>query len=108
MLLFWRLTVDHPSSFRRSITEVERWLVNGEIKSDASAIGRGIDDLSLVDPQGRIRKDGEQYVVAFGRHKGKEISQIINEDPGYLNWLLSPKGIEDDATRELIRTQYSL
>ena len=108
MLLFWRLTVDHPSSFRRSITEVERWLVNGEIKSDASVIGRGIDDLGLVDPQGRIRKDGEQYVVAFGRHKGKEISQIISEDPGYLNWLLSPKGIEDDATRELIRNQYSL
>ncbi|MEZ7994418.1 MAG: exonuclease domain-containing protein [Candidatus Poseidoniaceae archaeon] len=108
MLLFWRLTVDHPSSFRRSITEVERWLINGEIKSDASAIGRGINDLSLVDPQGRIRKDGEQYVVAFGRHKGKEISQIISQDPSYLNWLLSPKGIEDDATRELIRTQYSL
>ena len=56
---------------------------NGEIKSDASVIGRGIDDLSLVDPQGRIRKDGEQYVVAFGRHRGKEISQIINEDCNY-------------------------
>ncbi len=82
--------------------------MNGEIEYDDGAIGRGSNDWSLVDPQGRIRKDGEQYVVAFGRHKGKEISQIISQDPSYLNWLLSPKGIEDDATRELIRTQYSL
>jgi hypothetical protein len=106
--LFWRLTVDHPASFRKSITEVERWLINGEIKSDASVLGRGINDLSLVDPQGKIRRDGDQFIVAFGRHKGEDISQIKNDDPQYLNWLLSPKGIEDEATRELIRTQYSL
>ena len=108
MLLFWRLTVDHPTSFRKSITEVERWLINGEIKSDASVLGRGISDLSLVDPQGKIRRDGDQFIVAFGRHKGKDIGQIIADDANYLNWLLSPKGIEDDSTRELIRTQYSL
>ena len=108
MLLFWRLTVDHPASFRKSITEVERWLINGEIKSDASVLGRGINDLSLVDPQGKIRRDGDQFIVAFGRHKGEDISQIKNDDPQYLNWLLSPKGIEDEATRDLIRNQYSL
>ncbi|MDG1546755.1 MAG: hypothetical protein P8Q55_05140, partial [Candidatus Poseidoniaceae archaeon] len=88
--------------------EVERWLINGEIKTDASVLGRGISDLSLVDPQGKIRRDGDQFIVAFGRHKGKDISQIIVDDADYLNWLLSPKGIEDDSTRELIRTQYSL
>lgn len=108
MLLFWRLSVDHPSSFRKSIGEVERWLMNGEIKSDASAIGRGINDLGLVDPQGRIRRDDQQLILAFGRHKGKDIEQIKNEDASYLNWLLSPKGIEDEATRDLIRSQYCL
>ena len=104
LLLFWRLSVDHAPSFRRSLEELERWAVHGNITSDATDLGRGLGDLELVDNLGKIRKDGNQMVLAFGRHKGRDIKEIHFEDPRYIHWLLSAKGIEDESAREVIRT----
>lgn len=103
LLLFWRLSVEHSPSFRRSIPELERWIVHGEGDSDASELGRGLNDLETVDSLGKIRRDGAHYVVSFGRHKGKHISEIQTVDPSYVGWLLSPKGIECEETRNLMR-----
>jgi DNA polymerase III epsilon subunit-like protein len=103
LLLFWRLSVEHSPSFRRSIPELERWIVHGEGNSDASELGRGLNDLETVDSLGKIRRDGAHYVVSFGRHKGKHISEIQTADPSYVGWLLSPKGIECEETRNLMR-----
>ena len=104
LLLFWRLSVDHAPSFRRSLEELERWAVHGNIASDATDLGRGLGDLELVDNLGKIRKDGKQMILAFGRHKGRDIKEIHFEDPRYIHWLLSAKGIEDESAREVIRT----
>lgn len=103
LLLFWRLSVDHAPSFRTSLDELERWAVHGNISSDASVLGRGLNDLEMVDKLGKIRKDGAQMVLAFGRHKGSDIKKIHFEDPGYIHWLLSAKGIDDDECRGIIR-----
>jgi len=104
LLLFWRLSVDHAPSFRCSLEELERWAVHGNITSDATDLGRGLGDLELVDNLGKIRKDGEQMILAFGRHKGRDIKEIHFEDPRYIHWLLSAKGIEDESAREVIRS----
>ena len=103
LLLFWRLSIDHAPSFRCSLEELERWAVHGNISSDATNLGRGLGDLELVDQLGKIRKDGEQMILAFGRHKGRDIREIYSEDPRYIHWLLSAKGIEDSAAREAIQ-----
>ena len=108
LLLFWRLSVDHAPAFRRSLEELERWAVHGNVATDATDLGRGLGDLELVDKLGKIRKDGEQIILAFGRHKGRDIKEIHFEDPRYIHWLLSAKGIEDDAAREIIRTYIGL
>ena len=42
-------------------------------------------------------------ILAFGRHKGRDVQEIYNEDPRYINWLLSPKGIEDENGRGKVR-----
>lgn len=102
LLLFWRLSVDHAPSFRHSLEELERWIVHGKISSDATDLGRGLGDLELVDQLGKIRKDGEQIILAFGRHKGRDVKEVHFEDPRYIHWLLSAKGVGDDAARGVI------
>jgi DNA polymerase-3 subunit epsilon len=103
LLLFWRLSIDHAPSFRHSLEELERWAVHGSIASDATKLGRGLGDLELVDQLGKIRKDGEQIILAFGRHKGRDVKEIHFEDPRYIHWLLSAKGVGDDDARDVIR-----
>ena len=103
LLLFWRLSVDHAPAFRKSLEELERWAVHGNITADASDLGRGLGDLEVVDSIGKIRRDGEQLILAFGRHKSRDIREVYNDDPRYIHWLLSAKGIEDDEGREKVR-----
>ncbi|MBT3970846.1 MAG: hypothetical protein HOE92_01365, partial [Euryarchaeota archaeon] len=67
-----------------------------------SALGRGYDDLPPVDSAGRLRRDNENIILAFGRHRGKTIKQLINSDLQYYNWLISSaSGINDEAIIEL-------
>lgn len=102
LLLLWKLMRDHPASFRRSISEIEEWLINGEVRKDESELGRALSDLQSLDNNGRIKIDGEAYILAFGRHRGKDLLAVEREDPQYVNWLTSPKGIEDDLARQKI------
>ena len=107
LLLLWKLMQENPAPFRRSIEDVESWLMHGDVRDDASELGRGMDDLETLDPLGRIRIDGEGLVLSFGRHRGKDVSQIIDEDSGYIDWLLSPNGIEDEQAREKLKEYIS-
>jgi hypothetical protein len=41
-------------------------------------------------------------VLAVGRHRGRHLEELNALDPRYLQWLLSPNGIEDvDAINEI-------
>tara|TARA_B100001094_G_scaffold320855_1_gene367692 strand:- start:172 stop:999 length:828 start_codon:yes stop_codon:yes gene_type:complete len=102
LLLLWKLMRDHPASFRRSISEIEEWLMNGEVRKDESELGRALSDLQSLDNNGRIKIDGDAYILAFGRHRGKDLLAVEREDPQYVNWLTSPKGIEDESARQTI------
>ena len=103
MLLFWRLSVENAASFRKSIPELERWIVHGDGAKDASELGRGLNDLEPVDSLGKIRRDEDQLIVTFGRHRGRSINEIQSSEPSYVGWLLSPSGIECETTKDLIR-----
>jgi DNA polymerase-3 subunit epsilon len=107
LLLFWRLSIDHAPYFRKSLEELEWWLVHGESRVDESNLGRGLTDLEMLDSLGKIRIDSGHYVLAFGRHKGRHVSDIKSIDPQYISWLLSPKGIDDDEAREVLRKYLS-
>jgi DNA polymerase-3 subunit epsilon len=103
LLLLWKLMRDNPAKFRRSLPEIEQWLIHGDSRPEESELGRALADLTPLDPQGRIRIDDGLHIVAFGRHRGTDILRIEKEDPRYVDWLLSPKGIEDEATRLKLR-----
>jgi len=103
LLLLWRVMRDHPSSFRRSLQEIEHWLINGDVRKDESELGRSLGDLDSLDKQGRIKLDDGAYIVAFGRHRGKDLQTIEQEDPRYVDWLLSPNGIEDESARDTLK-----
>lgn len=103
LLLFWRLTIDHALMFRNTLAEIERWLIHGKITADDSKLGRGLNDLEMLDSLGKIRIDDGHYVVAFGRHRGRHLTEVAELDPSYINWLLSPSGIEDEDARRKLR-----
>ena len=57
----------------------------------------------MLDSLGKIRIDDGHYIVAFGRHRGRHLTEVKRLDPSYINWLLSPSGIEDEDAREILR-----
>lgn len=103
LLLLWKIMRDHPSSFRRSLADIEYWLINGEARKDESQLGRALSDLQSLDEKGRIKLDQGAIIIAFGRHRGKDLKTIYDEDPRYIDWLLSPNGVEDPNAREKMR-----
>ncbi len=103
MLLFWRLSVEHASAFRRPIHELERWIAHGDSAKDATELGRGLDDLAPVDAMGKIREDGGELVLAFGRHRGRYVREVQTNDPSYIGWLLSHKGLDCPDTQAKIK-----
>ncbi|MDP6870500.1 MAG: 3'-5' exonuclease [Candidatus Poseidoniaceae archaeon] len=107
LLLLWKLMLNHPASFRRSLEDVEHWLINGEARKDESALGRSLNDLIPFDSEGRIRLDEGVHIIAFGRHRGKDLKTIEDEDPKYVDWLLSSNGIEDESARDSLRDYIS-
>jgi DNA polymerase-3 subunit epsilon len=104
LLLFWQLSLDYAPMFRKSIDELERWFAHGDVTNqDASELGRSLDDLPLVDSEGKIRRDGDQLILAFGRHRGEDVKIVAKDDPAYLHWMLSPNGLDDEHIRTVIR-----
>ena len=42
-------------------------------------------------------------VLAVGRHRGRHLEELNELDPRYLQWLLSPNGIEDANAVQMIK-----
>ena len=53
-------------------------------------------DRSRVDREGKLRWRDEQVVMAFGKNSGARLRDLVRDDPGYLNWILS-KDFPDDT-----------
>ena len=49
-----QLAKQQPKAFRRPIADVEQWIIHGGVKSDASELGRGLQDLDSLDENGKI------------------------------------------------------
>ena len=72
--------------------------------SQENALGRGLDDLEPIEGTGgRLRKNGEQIIICFGKHKSRNILAIAKEDPSYIRWLCSPASPLNNDARNLIR-----
>ena len=107
LLLMWKIMRDHPSNFRLPVEEIEQWLIHGDTKIGEDELGRSLLDLEPFDKNGRIRIEDGSYILSFGRHKGKTITIILSEDPGYIDWLFSGNGLEDVDAREQLKEIFS-
>ena len=58
-------------------------------------------DPSRIDREGKLRwRDGE-VVIGFGRNSGARLRDLVRDNKGYLDWILSNDFPED--TKEIIR-----
>ena len=102
LLLLWKWIAKYPQYFRRSVTEIENWITMGN--SQENALGPGLDDLEPIEGTGgRLRKNGQQIIICFGKHKSRNILAVAKEDPSYIRWLCSPASPLNNDARNLIR-----
>lgn len=47
-----------------------------------------------IDAGGKLKWDGDQVVICFGKHEGETIKDLEEKDPGYLDWIIREIGGE--------------
>ena len=45
------------------------------------------ESLDLIETIDLVDLDPKRYVLDFGKHEGKNLFEIQNEDPNYIDWL---------------------
>ena len=101
LLLLWKIMEENPMPFRNSIEELQIWNPTNIEKSE-EALGPGINDLPIIDSNGRLRRSGENIILAFGRHKGKTLQEIKQIDKSYLLWIKnSDKQLSEEIKEEI-------
>ena len=101
LMLLWRWMSRYPREFRRSPEELQAWISTGSIGQNA--MGPSLDDLEpILGSGGRLRRDGERVVLAFGKHKARDLLIVANEEPGYIRWLCSPAGPLNQEAIDLV------
>jgi DNA polymerase III epsilon subunit family exonuclease len=104
LLLLWKMMEADPKPFRRPLEDLQTWLA-GTNRNSSTTLGPGYDDLEPFDADGKIRIDGDNLIIVFGRHRGSTLTQIATDDEGYINWLLSPNGPFQEVDRNKIRAR---
>ena len=61
----------------------------GEIRNDMEVLGKMIA-ADMVDLAGRMTKnDKGEEVFNFGKHKGKKVTQVFQQEPAYYDWMMN-------------------
>ncbi|NNF19129.1 MAG: 3'-5' exonuclease, partial [Flavobacteriaceae bacterium] len=61
-----------------------------ELENNVKKLSEFTKRNELVDFAGFIARDesGEE-IFAFGKHKGKKVHDVLEEEPGYFGWILN-------------------
>jgi DNA polymerase-3 subunit epsilon len=59
----------------------------GVIENDMASINR-LSVNRMVDLAGRMVYKGNQVVFNFGKHRGKEVSHVLKEEPSFYDWVM--------------------
>lgn len=78
--------VDNLATYEVFQAQVQRY---DELKKDLPGIIHFLGTNNRVDLEGRIVKnDKGEAVFNFGKHKGKSVTQVFENEPSYYNWML--------------------
>tara|TARA_Y100001970_G_scaffold293768_1_gene442996 strand:+ start:11009 stop:11884 length:876 start_codon:yes stop_codon:yes gene_type:complete len=104
LLLLWMMMKDHPREFRGDIDDLQDLL--SRIPS-TEGIGKNLADLEPVNgSEGRLRYWENEIILAFGKHKGRSLTEIYKIDSHYVDWLCSPSSpIPSNIVSDFLRTQ---
>lgn len=58
-------------------------------------------DPSWVDADGRLIRVGGEVAIGFGKHRGRTLAKLREEEPGYLRWIVSTDF--SDQVKSLVR-----
>ncbi|HHX69673.1 MAG TPA: hypothetical protein GX708_16705 [Gallicola sp.] len=64
---------------------------------DAQSLSREKEDTKM-----ETKEEAENYIITFGKHKGKTLKEIDETDPSYLDWLLDYEKA-DDTIKQAIK-----
>lgn len=73
------------------LAQVERYTEGDKVLPDDMASIDAISqrrDENFVDPEGRLRWDGDEVVIGFGKHRGTQLRELAQSAPDYLEWIL--------------------
>ena len=61
----------------------------GEIRNDVEVLGKMIA-ADMVDLAGRmIKNEKGEDIFNFGKHKGKRVTQVLQQEPAYYDWMMN-------------------
>jgi DNA polymerase III subunit epsilon len=70
----------------------------GDLPHDVRELHRQFMEVDLA---GRFRTVDGEPVFAFGKHTGRRLQDVANDDPSYLDWILAGNFFDD--VKELVR-----
>ena len=86
LLLLWKIMEENPMPFRKSLEELQMWNSSSAGKLEQT-LGPSINDLPIIDSNGRLRRSGKDIILSFGRHKGRTLQEVNRIDKNYLIWI---------------------
>lgn len=81
------------SALADTMATYEVFMAQLEKYADLPDTTKGLSEFSsfnkMVDLSGRfVRDDKNRIVINFGKHKGKELAEVIKSEPTYYHWML--------------------
>lgn len=82
------------------LAQVERY---PDVPSDVAGLHAYCEarPADFVDAQGKLRWQGAEVVIAFGKHSGNSLKKMVAEAQGYLQWILN--GDFDAEVKTIVR-----
>lgn len=78
---------DTLATFEVLVAQLERY---PELENNIKKLAEFSTHKTLVDLAGFIAVDDDgEAVFSFGKHKGKKVSDILEQEPGYFGWILN-------------------
>lgn len=78
--------VDNKATYEVFMAQIKRYQ---ELTTDLKGIVEFLGTNNRVDLEGRIVKnDKGEEIFNFGKHKGKRVTQVFENEPSYYNWML--------------------
>jgi len=100
LLLLWKIMEENPMPFRKSLEELQIWNSSPSEKLEED-LGPSINDLPILDSNGRLRRSGNDIVLSFGRHKGRTLQEVNLIDKRYLIWIKSNNQLSEEIIKEI-------